>query len=104
MNNIRSSLMVARYSDETSSSVISMVVSNFGYFVERTSNESDREDTPPQEPELLDKSIRQLLWMALPESIVRSQSSKLAAHSQALWNLYFKEQPHDDLLNFLRYD
>eukprot|EP00026_Physarum_polycephalum_P000016 Phypoly_transcript_00016.p1 GENE.Phypoly_transcript_00016~~Phypoly_transcript_00016.p1 ORF type:complete len:3661 (+),score=399.99 Phypoly_transcript_00016:3-10985(+) len=97
------------YSEETCSSVVSMIVSNFQYFSTRATKELEGENhqalplAQDRDQDLVEKGIRQLLWMALPESVVRSQTSKLAAFSQTYWNSYFLEQPHDNLLSFLSY-
>lgn len=67
-----------------------MIVSETGYFDQNKVADTD----------LVEEGIQQLLWMALPEAILRPHSGA-SFHSQ--WQSYFKSQPHDNLLGFLRY-
>ena len=52
---------------------------------------------------VFDRSCEILLQMASPDALVRLQKSQLAASQQELSKIYFFEQHHDSLLQFLEY-
>ena len=62
------------------------------------------EDEPDAWKEAVyNRSQEILLQMASPDALVRLQKSRLAGTQQELSKIYFFEQHHDSLLQFLKY-
>ena len=53
--------------------------------------------------DVFDRSCEILLQMASPDALVRLQKSRLIVSQQELSKIYFFEQHHDSLLQFLEY-
>ena len=44
-----------------------------------------------------------LLWCATPDSVIRLKDTQLHLEEQRVFNIYFNEQPHNDILKYMMY-
>ncbi len=87
------------FQDDTPSSVIFQAtkqLTNEAYYSIEDEPEAWKKD-------IFERSCEILLQMASPDALVRLQKSRLADTQQELSKIYFFEQHHDSLLQFLEY-
>ncbi len=87
------------FQDDTPSSVIFQATKQ----LENEAYYSIEDEPEAWKKDIFDRSCEILLQMASPDALVRLQKSRLAGTQQELSKIYFFEQHHDSLLQFLEY-
>ncbi|XP_041346956.1 E3 ubiquitin-protein ligase rnf213-alpha-like, partial [Gigantopelta aegis] len=53
--------------------------------------------------QFLEDCQKMLLWCATPDSVLRLKDTQLYTEEHRVFNIYFREQPHDDIFKYMVY-